>query len=116
MCSYLVWIRYKLHSCVVNNHLLEFNTWIQFRDLNSKILRLELAIVTQVISTNYLFAAPQEQTIAEFHNVGFVNASNLLAIIFGGIVEGKFGNAQRFFSGNNFQTLYNTVNRFMLQC
>lgn len=42
----------------------------------------------------YLFTASQEQSIAKFHDVGFVNAGHLLAVIFGGIVEGKFSNTQ----------------------
>lgn len=28
-----MWVRYKLHSGIVNDHFLELDTWIQFRNL-----------------------------------------------------------------------------------
>lgn len=41
----------------------------------------------------YLFTALQEQSIAQFHNIGLVHAGHLLAIILCGIIKGKLSDA-----------------------
>lgn len=57
----------------------------------------------------YLFAAPKEETISQFHDVGFVNGCNLFTIKLGCVVKGKFCNPSRFFRSDDFQALYNTL-------
>lgn len=64
----------------------------------------------------HLFTTPQEETIAELHNISLVHASHLLPLIFGGIIERKLGNASGFFCSYNFQALHHSGNRFMFQC
>ena len=54
------------------------------------------------IHSSDIFARLQEETIAELHDVSFVNTRDFFAIIFDGIVESKFGDSLGFDTRHNF--------------
>ena len=83
-----------LHGSVVNNHVLKLDLW--------------------VVLGNLLTAA-QKETVAKFHDIGFVNGSNLLAAVLGCVIESKLGNSPRFFGGDNLKTLNHSRHRLVFQ-
>lgn len=90
----LMRIGHQLHGGVVDNHLLELDSWIKF---------------------SHLFAASQEQSIAQLHDVGLVNGGDLLAVVLGGVVEGELCDSQRLGLGDDFEALDDTGNCLVLE-
>jgi hypothetical protein len=72
----------QLHGGVVHNHLLKLNSGVELCNL---------------------LAGAHEETVAQLHDVGLVNAGHLLAAVAGGVVEGELGNAAGLFASNDLQ-------------
>lgn len=49
-----------------------------------------------------------EKQEVPLHDVSLVNSSDFAPPLFGGVIEGKLGNAARFLSGDDLQTLNHT--------
>ena len=56
-----------------------------------------------------------EKTVGELHNVSFVNAGDLLALVGQSKAEGKFGNALRLGPCDNLERFDNASNRLVLK-
>lgn len=92
--SHLVGIRNQLHSCVIDDHFLEFDS------------RVEQC---------HFFAASQEQSIAELHDVGLVHSCHLLAVVFDGVIESELGDPQRLLFGDDLETLDDSRNSLVFK-
>lgn len=93
--SHLVGIRNQLHSCVIDDHFLEFDS------------RVEQC---------HFLAASQEQSVAELHDVSLVHSCHLLAVMFDGIIESELGDSQRLLFGDHLETLDYSRNSLMFKC
>lgn len=89
-----MWIRDQLHCCIVNNHFFELDSWVELC---------------------HLFAAFQEQAVAELHDVGFVDGSDLLSVVLNGVVKRELCDSQRLGLGDNFEALNDSGNGFVLE-
>lgn len=110
-------VRHQLHGCIIHNHLLELNARIQLRDLQH-IFQLYQSLSSAIpcpICYSYIFAALQEHAVAQFHDVRFVHASHLLAVVLRGIVERELGDSQRLGARNDLQAFHHSGNAFVLE-
>jgi hypothetical protein len=80
----LLWPRDALHGGVVDNHV--------------------VGLESGVVLTDPLDGVAEE-TIGKLHDVGLVDAGDLLAVVGKGKGKGELGNALRLLAGNNFERL-----------
>lgn len=84
----------SLHRSVVDDHVVDFQGRVVLTDLLDRI---------------------SEETICEFHNVGLVNAGDLLSVVGEGERKGELGDTFRLGPGDDLQRLDDTVDRLMLK-
>ncbi len=90
----LLGTRDALHRGVVDDHVVVLNGGVVFTDpLNSV----------------------SEQTIGQLHDVGLVDASDLLAVVGKRKGEGKLGNALRLLTGDDLERLHDAVDGLVLE-
>lgn len=90
----LLWAADTLHRGVVDNHVVGLNAG--------------------VVLTNTLDGVA-EKTVCELHNVGLVDAGNLLPVVGKGEREGELGNALRLCAGDDLEGLDDTLDRLVLK-
>lgn len=84
----------SLHRSVVNDHVVGLQSWVVLGDLLESVA---------------------EETVGQFHDVGLVNASNLLAVVCQSKAKSEFGNALRLGAGNDLEGLDDTLDGLMLE-
>ena len=92
----LLGLRDQLHRRIVHDHVVKL-------DARASILLGDFA------------ASVKEQSVGQFHDVGLVDASDLLAAVAEGKVKGKSGNPLRFGAGDHFERLDHTRVGLMLE-
>jgi hypothetical protein len=90
----LLWPRDTLHRGVVDNHV--------------------VGLKSRVVLTNTLDGVA-EKTIGKLHDVGLVDAGNLLAVVGERKGESKLGNALRLLTGNDLERLDDAIDRLVLE-
>lgn len=90
----LLWPGDTLHGCVVDDHVVGLKGWVVLADLLDGVA---------------------EQTVGKLHDVGLVDASNLLAVVCERKSEGKLGNALRLLAGDDLERLDDAVDRLVLE-
>lgn len=86
--------RDSLHGSIVDNHVV---------DLQGRVILCSL------------MEGATEQTIGKLHNVGLVDASDLLAVIGKGKSKSELGDTLGLGAGDDLQRLNNTLNRLVLK-
>lgn len=76
-----------LHASVVDDHVLELDVGVQLRDFG---------------------AASKEKTVSEFHDVGFMDGGDLLAVVFRRVIESELRDTTRFLLSHNLQAFDHT--------
>lgn len=84
----------SLHGCVVDNHVV---------DLQSRVV------------LGGLVEGVAEETIGQLHDVGLVDAGNLLTVVGESKAESELGNALGLSTGDNLQRLDHTLHRLVLK-
>ena len=90
----LLWTADTLHRGVVDNHVVGLNGWVLLSDSLDGV---------------------SEETVGKLHDVGLVNASDLLAVVGEGECESELGDTLRLHAGDNLKGLDNTWCRRVLQ-
>tara|TARA_R110002003_G_scaffold97_20_gene7909 strand:- start:1360 stop:2286 length:927 start_codon:yes stop_codon:yes gene_type:complete len=90
----LLWPRDALHGGVVDDHV--------------------VGLDGRVVLANALDGVTEE-TIGKLHDVGLVDASNLLAVVGEGKGEGELGDALRLLAGDDLERLDDAVDRLVLE-
>lgn len=83
-----------LHGCVVDNHVV---------NLQSRVV------------LGGLMESVTEETVGKLHDIGLVDASNLLPVVGEGKAESKLGNTLRLGAGDNLQRLDHSLHRLVLE-
>lgn len=90
----LLWPRDTLHRSIVDDHVVSLNGRVVLTDLLDGVA---------------------EETIGKLHDVGLVNAGNLLTVVGKSKGEGKLGNAFRLFASDDLERLDNAIDRLVLE-
>lgn len=90
----LLWPANTLHGGVVDNHVVGLDAWELLTDLLDGVA---------------------EETVGKLHDVGLVNAGNLLAVVGQGEGEGELGNALGLGAGDDLEGLDDAVDGLVLK-
>lgn len=90
----LLWLANSLHGGVVDNEIVDLEGWVVLGDLVEGLT---------------------EKTISQLHDVGLVDAGNLLAVVGLCESESKLGDSLGLHLGDNLEGLDDTWNRLVLQ-
>lgn len=90
----LLWPRHALHGGVVDDHVVGLESGVVLADLLDGVA---------------------EETISKLHDVGLVDAGNLLAVVGQGKSEGELGNALRLLTGDDLERLNDAIDRLVLE-
>jgi len=90
----LLWAGDALHGCIVDDHIIRLEGWEVFSDSVEGVA---------------------EEAIGQLHDVGLVDASDLLAVIGEGEGEGEFGNALGLGACDDLERLNDARNRLVLE-